>query len=229
MTDTGKGAILFGSILVVFLALSTWSCANSRAAAKDRAEAARLAAVNQGLEIAVSQGKVDGQKLALDNAAKDKRIEELLAKRPPAPPKPGPAPVTDPELASGLLVKGLSAGVAVQVGVSSVLIPEDARKVWSWSEDAARVPQFELKSAADDVLIQEQGKLVLGLKAETAKCYEVVVLRETQLGVVGQEVTALKKENSHLLKVQVAEKWKTKIKIGGAVALGAGLGYLVWK
>lgn len=229
MTDARKALVFLCGIALIFVGLSVSSCHYKQKATADRAEADRLRAVNQGLEIAKEQAVADGKKLAADNVTKDEAIQKLLAKRLPAPPKPDPAPVTDPELASGLLSKGLSEGVAVQAGVSSVLIPADARKVWSWAEDAARVPAFELKSAADDILIQEQGKFTSGLKAEVSKCYEVTTLQQTQIGTIQAETASLRSENAALLKVQVAENAKWKIKIGVAATAAAYLGYRLAK
>ncbi len=229
MSDAKKALILLGCIALAFICLSGWSCANAHGAEKARAESARLAAVNLGLEAANRIAKQDAAALAERSRVLEDEVVRLKAQRRPKPAPAAPAPEKDEELAAALSSKGLLAGLTVQMGVSSTLVPEDAKKVYSWAGEAERVPGFEAKSATDDAMIAAQDQLVSGLKAEVVKTKEIVVLCEKQIEVVSQRGDALQKENEHLISVQVAEKWKTKIKIGGALAIGGGIVYLIKK
>lgn len=227
MSDAGKALILLGCIALAFICLSGWSCANAHGAEKARAEAARLAAVNLGLETAARIAKQDAATLAEHSKALEDEVVRLRAQRRPKPAPAAPAPEKDEELAAALSSKGLLAGLTVQMGVSSTLVPEDAKKVYSWASEAERVPGFEAKSATDDAMIAAQDQLVTSMRTEVVKTKEVVTLREKQLETISQRSEALQKENEHLVSVQVAEKWKTKIKIGGALAVGGGIVYLI--
>ncbi|MDE3244437.1 MAG: hypothetical protein KGN80_00005 [Acidobacteriota bacterium] len=229
MSDARKALILLGCIALAFICLSGWSCANAHGAEKARAEATRLAAINLGLETAARIAKQDAAALAEHSKALEDEVVRLRAQRRPKPAPAAPAPEKDEELAAALSSKGLLAGLTVQMGVSSTLVPEDAKKVYSWASEAERVPGFETKSATDDAMIAAQDQLVSSVRAEIVKAKEVVILREKQLETISQRSEALQKENEHLVSVQVAEKWKTKIKIGGALAIGGGIVYMIRK
>lgn len=213
--------------LVVFVGLTVYSRFALRDAQEARAQADVLAGRNSELEGRIKVGMGELAAAGIRNEALEATIADLIRKRPKAPPREIPVPVTDEELTTTLLGKGLSEGLRIVALPSSTFNPFDARKAYSWEREASRVPGFELKSASDDLIVAEQGLLIGGLKSQIAACNDIVNVREHQIGIVGSEVGELRKANDALLKVQVAERWKTRIKLGVGIPVAAYLGWRI--
>lgn len=212
---------------IIYGSLSIYSGHEAKVAKALKVKADIQAGVIAGLEEAAKKDKADIDDLHKKNSDKDDKIARLLKNRPAAPPPITPVPDTNEELSFGLVEKGLTPGLVVSTGAFSTLSTPDAKKVYTWASEAARVPVFEIKSTADDNLIKEQTEFAEGLKKESAKKDDLLGVKDKQLGAYGTEVGALRGANDALLKVQVATAGKTKIKIGITAALFGYAGYRI--
>lgn len=152
------------------------------------------------------------------------RIAELTRKRRPIP--PAPVPVPDEDLQRSLVASGISAPLVVAEGLSPALPVSDARLVWSWAGQAARIPAFEERVAQDAVLLAAKDDLAAAIKAELRNCDEKGRALGAQAGAFKNEALALRSENEGLVKKQVAEKYRTRVVVGVAIPAAA---YLGWK
>lgn len=161
-----------------------------------------------------------------ENQALTQRVTELLAKRKPVPPAP-PVPETDEELRQVLTVLGASPDLKVlAVGPSAIHQP-DAKLFVAWGNNSARIPAFEERVGADTAIIAAQKDLEVGLRTENRLCMEKGKSLSAQVGMLNQESLVLRKENEALVRVQVAQKYKTRIILGGSILGAAYLGYKV--
>lgn len=215
---------LVGSLAVASLALFWWGRYNEGSAERARADAERARGAVVALESEVRIKDANISSLHQVNYDLAEKVAKLTAHRPVAP-APAPAtPSTDSEVTDGLLRMGLLTGLRITDVSSSTLAPSDARKAYSWAQEAARVPAFEVKSAADDLLVGEQAKLISGLGSELTLHTDLRVTLDKQIAALGSESKALRQDRDALIKVQVAEKWKTRIKLGVAIPLALYLG-----
>lgn len=215
------------AVLLSYVGLVAWGSHSERVAAAALKNAGEMSARNLELaDIAAlrTQERDDSHR---QNVALQQRVDDLLKARPKPPPRPGAAPTTEPELAAGLVSRGLFTGLVVLDLPHSTLATVDARKVYSWEAEASRVPAFESKAAADDAIILAQTAAADGLRREAAQCSEVVQLKDRQIAVLGKEVGVLRVDHDAQLKVQAAEVWKTRIKLAVGIPIAAYLGWRI--
>lgn len=145
-------------------------------------------------------------------------LEKKLATK-PYPPKPGPAPVTNPEMESTLVRFGLAEGLLVLDTGKTQLAHQDSVKVYEWASQAARVAPLEDR-------LDAQGALVNGLKVQVGALEENVKVGSQALSVTTKQLSLTKQEADELAKrVTLTEKKGKVQKILWGVA-GVGVGYL---
>lgn len=161
--------------------------------------------------------------LAGQTAELAQRVAELTRKRRPVPPAPDPVP--DEHLQRSLVASGISPTLLVADGLEPRLNLQDARMAWSWAGQAARIPAFEERVAQDQVLLLAKDELTKSVQAELKNCDA----KGAELGKLvtsrTNEAAALRKENDGLVKVQVAERYRTKIVLGVTLPAAAYLGW----
>jgi uncharacterized coiled-coil protein SlyX len=157
------------------------------------------------------------------NAANErvKTLEIRLASK-PYPPKPAPAPQTNPELESVLVKFGLGEGLGVVLDTPSRLAHADALKVYDWASEAARVAPLEDRVSAQGALIDGMKIQVNAEQIRADKTGEALTITTKQLALTQEEAKLLSK------RVTLTES-KSKVQKILWGAAGLGVGYLTGK
>lgn len=163
----------------------------------------------------------EAKRWAEASAVKVVELEKRLATK-PYPPKPGPAPVTNPEMESTLVRFGLAEGLLVLDTGKTQLAHQDSVKVYEWASQALRVAPLEDR-------LDAQGALVDGLKVQVGALQEGAKFSDKALSKTTDQLVLTQKEANELAKrVTLTEKKGKVEKILWGVA-GLGVGYLTGK
>ena len=141
---------------------------------------------------------------------KDKELvgaKAALARSPiPGPPKPPPSDLA-PALASR--------------GVATPLPQIEATTVWTWSEEAIRVPMLEAHAAAADATVLAAEGLVTAIRVENAGVRESLATADKQTAAQAERAKALQDIAAAAQKEAADQRRKKWIYAVGGLALGA--------
>ena len=173
------------------------------------------------------------------NVEQQMQIADLKMKRPVVPPLPE-IPSTSEGLTKSLLALGLQEGAKVidlgVIGDYKVSMPGgslfhywDAEKIVEWGEQAKRVPSFEKRQAADQLIIDKYGALVAGLNLELDKTEGARVECARKYSLRTEQYESVKLANGALTKEMQLKSLRTKIIFGVTIPVVAWLTYTVTK
>jgi len=132
----------------------------------------------------------EAKRWAEASAMKVVELEKRLATK-PYPPKPGPAPVTNPEMESTLVRFGLADGLMVLDTGKTQLAHQDSIKVYEWASQALRVAPLEDR-------LDAQGALVDGLKVQVGALQEGARVSDKALSVTTKQLILTQQEAAEL-------------------------------
>ena len=193
------------------------------------------------LDADAREQKLLDEKRALNalNVEQQMQIADLKMKRPVVPPLPE-IPSTSEGLTKSLLALGLQEGAKVidlgVIGDYKVSMPGgslfhywDAEKVVEWGEQAKRVPSFEKRQAADQLIIDKYGALVAGLNLELDKTEGARVECARKYSLRTEQYESVKLANGALTKEMQLKSLRTKIIFGVTIPIVAWLTYTLTK
>lgn len=177
--------------------------------------------------------------LAAVNVEQQMQIADLKMKRPVVPPLPE-IPSTSEGLTKSLLALGLQEGAKVidlgVIGDYKVSMPGgslfhywDAEKIVEWGEQAKRVPSFEKRQAADQLILDKYGALVAGLNLELDKTEGARVECARKYSLRTEQYESVKLANGALTKEMQLKSLRTKIIFGVTIPIVAWLTYTLTK
>ena len=193
------------------------------------------------LDADAREQKLLDEKRALSalNVEQQMQIADLKMKRPVVPPLPE-IPSTSEGLTKSLLALGLQEGAKVidlgVIGDYKVSMPGgslfhywDAEKIVEWGEQAKRVPSFEKRQAADQLILDKYGALVAGLNLELDKTEGARVECARKYSLRTEQYESVKLANGALTKEMQLKSLRTKIIFGVTIPVVAWLTYTVTK
>jgi len=240
MTGTIKWAVITVFALGLAAAGLTLGARLKQQTAMDAlAKADRLELLLQDADAREKKLRDEKSALAAVNIEQQMQIAKLKADRPMVPPLPE-IPDTSEGLTKSLLALGLQAGAKVidleVIGDYKVVMPGgslfhywDAEKVVEWGEQAKRVPSFEKRQAADQLIIDKYGSLVAGLNLEMSKTEGALAECDRKYSLRTEQYESVKLANGALTKEYQLKSLRTKIIFGVAIPVVAWLTYTVTK
>jgi len=227
------------TVLVVVAGLTIGIKYKQRDVADALAKADRLELLL--LDADAREQKLLDEKRALSalNVEQQMQIADLKMKRPVVPPLPE-IPSTSEGLTKSLLALGLQEGAKVidlgVIGDYKVSMPGgslfhywDAEKIVEWGEQAKRVPSFEKRQAADQLIIDKYGALVAGLNLELDKTEGARVECARKYSLRTEQYESVKLANGALTKEMQLKSLRTKIIFGVTIPIVAWLTYTLTK
>jgi hypothetical protein len=141
-------------------------------------------------------------------AVRDKALAKLAAS--PRPADPAPVPTTDADLTAGLAAKG----------ILTPLPRIEAVTVWTWSEEAMRVPALETRLSAAESVVADDATAIGALKGE-AEAWQTAADKWRQTaGAQESRGNALDGQIKSMVRQERAERIKWWAKVGGGVLAG---------
>lgn len=227
------------TVLVVVAGLTIGIKYKQRDVADAQARADRLQLLL--LDADAREQKLLDEKRALSalNVEQQTQIADLKMKRPVVPPLPE-IPSTSEGLTKSLLALGLQEGAKVidlgVIGDYKVSMPGgslfhywDAEKIVEWGEQAKRVPSFEKRQAADQLILDKYGALVAGLNLELDKTEGARVECARKYSLRTEQYESVKLANGALTKEMQLKSLRTKIIFGVTIPIVAWLTYTLTK
>lgn len=208
-----KWTIGIVGVLVLALGLACWYGAREHGK-RDEYAAQAAEALGRAKALEVQAKNADAVALAehvkaiAALAARDKALAKLAAS--PRPADPAPVPPTEAELTAGLAAKG----------ILTPLPHIEAATVWTWSEEAIRVPALETRLAAAEAVIATDTGAISSLKGE-AEAWQTAADKWRQTaGAQEARGNALDGQIKSMARQERAERLKWWAKVGGGVLVG---------